>query len=342
MASKKHEGIPAVFWHLSGFYENEINLLKYTEMKKIILILFTLLTINPGLKINAQTPVANTTNEKLMICIFSKHLQFLDYKTLGEKVSEMGFDGIDLTVREGGHVEPTKVKTDLRKAVTEIEKAGSKVIMIATTIENAGNSEDVDVLSAAAQCGIKYYRANWFKYPEGKTLPESLEKYAVQIKDLSMLNKKTGIIGCYQNHAGNLVGGSLWEVYSILGLADPQYFGAQYDIRHAMVEGANSWVNGLELIHSRIKTIVVKDYKWELINGKWQIVNVPIGEGMVDFKKFFHLLKSYHINVPVSLHCEYDLGGAEKGNRQIKVDPQVVYDAMKKDLIKIQQLWKES
>lgn len=311
------------------------------SFKNSIFILAVFLLSNLNSNLFAQS-VSFKNSDKLEISIFSKHLQFLDYKTLGQKVAEMGFDGIDLTVRAGGHVEPATVKTDLPKAVAEIEKGGSKVTMLATTIENVKNPIDVNVLEAASACGIKYYRPQWYKYQKGKPLPESLKIYSTQLKDLSKLNKKLGLVGCYQNHAGDLVGGSLWEVYDILKLVDKQAFGAQYDIRHAMVEGANSWVNGLELVHYQIKTIVVKDYKWELIEGKWQLVNVPIGEGMVNFKKFFRMLKDYHINVPVSLHCEYDMGGAEKGNRQISVDPQVVYDAMKKDLDKIQELWRES
>ncbi len=310
-------------------------------LKRSALIAASIPFLGAGEKLLAVNTVTQNT-DKLDISIFSKHLQFLDYKALGEKVAAMGFDGIDLTVRKGGHVEPLKVKTDLPKAVDEIKKGGSKVTMMSTTIEKVSNPLDVDVLNTASECGIKYYRPNWFKYPEGKTLPESLDMYALQIKELSLLNKKLGIIGCYQNHAGNLVGGSLWEVYKILELANKEYFGSQYDIRHAKVEGANSWVNGLELIHKQIKTIVVKDYKWGIINGKWELINVPIGDGMVDFTKFFRMLKNYQIKVPVSMHCEYDLGGAEKGNRTISVYPQVVFDAMTKDLNAIQKLWKEA
>ena len=62
----------------------------------------------------------------------------------------------------------------------------------------------------------------------------------------------------------------------------------------------------------------------------------------MDFKKYFRILKNYTIKVPVSMHCEYDLGGTEKGQRNISVYPQVVFDAMKKDLNKIQQLWREA
>lgn len=296
----------------------------------------------PLLGVNDNLWAMENDPEKLPVCIFSKHLQFLDWRSLGEKVAEMGFAGIDLTVRKDGHVEPATVKTDLPKAVDEIKKGGSKCVMLSTTIENVQNEQDRNVIETAAQCKIPFYRPNWFKYPADMSQPEALEMYASNLKELSELNRKLGIVGCYQNHAGTLVGASLWEVYKILEKVDKDYFGVQYDIRHAMVEGANSWINGFELIRPQIKTIVLKDYKWGNINGKWKIINTPIGEGMVDFISYFKLLKKYHINVPISMHCEYDLGGAEKGNRKISVYPQVVFDAMTKDLKTIQQLWEKA
>lgn len=280
--------------------------------------------------------------EELKVCIFSKHLQFLDYQSLGEQVAEMGFAGIDLTVRPGGHVEPKAVRNDLPKAVELIKKGGSNCVMLSTAIESANNPLDIDVLHAASEASIRYYRPNWYKYPPGKSMPEALVMYGQQLKELGELNKKLGLVGCYQNHAGRAVGGSLWEVFKILETADRDYFGTQYDIRHAMVEGALSWENGLELVHSQIKTIVLKDYKWIQANGKWEIINTPIGEGMVDFKKYFRLLKNYRINVPVSMHVEYDLGGAEKGQRSFNVDKHYIFNTMKKDLNTIQKLWKEA
>ena len=123
---------------------------------------------------------------------------------------------------------------------------------------------------------------------------------------------------------------------------DPQYYGLQYDIRHAVVEGGLSWENGLELLHKQIRTIVLKDFKWGKVKGKWKVINVPIGEGMVDFSYYFSLLKKYKINVPISLHVEYPIGGAESGKREITVSHKVVFDAMKKDLKKIQEYWEEA
>ena len=282
------------------------------------------------------------SDTKLSVSIFSKHLQFLDYYETGEMAAEMGFNGVDLTIRPHGHVLPEQVKNDLPKAVSAIRKAGSSCNLITTSIESVSNPLDVDILETASNLGIKYYRTNWFKYPKDNSMPDSLVLYQQEIRKLGNLNKELGLIGCYQNHAGRNVGASFWEIKRILETVDPLYFGAQYDIRHAMVEGGYSWENGLELLHPHIKVIVLKDYKWGKIKGKWEALNVPIGEGMVDFDKYFKLLKRYNLNLPVSLHLEYDLGGAEKGNKEISIDKKVVFEAMKSDLSRVQQLWENA
>ncbi|WP_166963848.1 sugar phosphate isomerase/epimerase family protein [Yeosuana marina] len=287
----------------------------------------------------SNTIFGERETDNLSISIFSKHLQFLDYQNLGEMAAEMGFSGVDLTVRPKGHVLPENVKTDLPKAIEAIRKSGSNCKMITTSIESVNNTLDVDILKSASLANVNFYRTNWFKYKEGLPMEYSLLIFQEEVKKLSELNKKLGIIGCYQNHAGTNIGASFWEIKKILETANPEYFGVQYDIRHAMVEGGNSWVNGLKLLNQNIKVIVLKDFKWEIVNGKWQLVNVPIGQGMVDFISYFKLLKKYKLKPPVSLHLEYDLGGAEKGNPEISVDKKVVFDAMKKDLNEVQRLW---
>ncbi|NNF36511.1 MAG: TIM barrel protein [Saprospiraceae bacterium] len=276
----------------------------------------------------------------LSIHIFSKHLQFLDYKKCGEMAAELGFSGVDLTVRPGGHVEPEDVDSKLKVAIDSIRNAGSTCEMITTRVGSAHDPIDVNLLTKAAQSGIKFYRLNWFKYQENMTMPHSLVKYQTAIRELSHLNKNLGLIGCYQNHAGQSIGASYWEIHKLLETADQDYFGVQYDIRHALVEGGLSWENGLKLLYPNIKTIVLKDFKWGKVDGKWKPINTPIGEGMVDFLGYFKILKKYNLNPPVSLHLEYDLGGAEKGKSEISVDHGVVYDAMKKDLKSIHEIWK--
>lgn len=281
-------------------------------------------------------------HKPLSVSIFSKHLQFLDCSSAAAAAAEIGFAGLDLTVRPGGHVDPATVRKDLPTALQKIRAAGSECSMITTSTESIHNPSDVDIIETAAGNGIRYYRTNWFKYSASTSMPETLEYYSARVKELSLLSKKLRITGCYQNHAGKDVGSSFWEVHEILKDADPEYFGAQFDIRHAMVEGGYSWENGLRLLLPRIKMIVLKDFRWERVNGTWTTLNTPIGEGMVDFKRYFRMLKDAGTKPPVSLHCEYSMGGAEKGDRSITVDKKTVFTAMKKDLLTLQRLWLEA
>jgi len=279
------------------------------------------------------------TATPLEVHLFSKHLQFLNIREAAEMANEMGFAGLDLTVRPKGHVLPKNVKSDLPEAIQDIKAAGSSCRLITTAVADVENPLDVDVVKTSAAEGVEFYRSNWFKYKKDISLEDSLEYYKQKVQELGDLNKQHNIIGCYQNHSGTKVGASVWEVNKILETVDTNFFGTQYDIRHAVAEGGRSWSNGVKLLQNHIKTIVLKDFKWGKVKGKWKIVNVPIGEGMVNFDAYFKLLKSLGLQPPVSLHLEYPLGGAEKGRSEITVDQKVVFDAMRKDLNLIQELW---
>lgn len=297
---------------------------------------------SPMLTCPTQLLSETNQNKSLEIHLFSKHLQFLPIKEASDVAKSIGFSGLDLTVRPKGHILPQNVFSQLPQAIVTIKKAGLKCDLITTAINSTTNDYDTTIIEVAAANGVKYYRCDWFKYLKDKSLQESISFYQDEIKALSIFNEKNNIIGCYQNHAGLKIGASYWEIEQLLKTANRDYFGTQYDIRHAVAEAGKSWPNGLKLLKNSIKTIVLKDFKWGKINGKWNIVNVPIGEGMVDFKSYFSFLKSNGLNPPTSLHLEYDLGGAEKGKSKLTAPNDFVYNAMKKDLTTLQKLWLEA
>ena len=53
------------------------------------------------------------------LCMFSKHFPELKYDELGKTCKDLGFAGIDLTVRPKGHVLPERVADDLPRAVVQ-------------------------------------------------------------------------------------------------------------------------------------------------------------------------------------------------------------------------------
>ena len=301
-------------------------------------VLSSTIALSPILKCTASTPKAYQPTYR----VFSKHLQFLDYKDMADAAAEIGFDGIDLTVRKGGHVLPENVKTDLPKAVEAIKAAGLKADMMATNVNNAEDEIHRQVLETAAKEGVKIYRLGYVSFDEKQSIPDRLRTLNQQMKRLADYNKKLGITGTYQNHAGKRVGAAIWDIHHLLEGIDADALGCQYDIRHATVEGGTAWNRGLELIRPKINCIVLKDFLWKKIDGKWKVYNVPLGEGMVDFDAYFKLLKSYSIEVPISLHYEYDLGGAEHGKRDLSSSQQAqVFKAMKRDLDFAKAKWEE-
>jgi len=151
------------------------------------------------------------------------------------------------------------------------------------------------------------------------------------------LNKEYAINGAYQNHAGDRVGGPVWDLWWLMRSFDPQWIGCQYDIRHATVEGAYSWPLAMELLSPYIRTTAIKDYYWVKANGKWKIQNCPLGEGMVDFNRYFQYCRQAGISGPVSLHIEYDI---YQENDPLPIKRLKAIKAMKKDLTALRGMLK--
>ena len=295
----------------------------------------------PFLAASLRHPSPTGWSGDLKVHIFSKHLQFLDYPEMAETAAEIGFSGVELSVRPGGHVLPENVSADLPKAIDAVRSRGLLAEMMVTRITDPHSEVNRQVLKTAVELGIKTYRMGYFRTPPERTVWESILECRKTMQELAALNARLGIQGNYQNHAGTRVGANIWEIWHMLEGIEPFALGCQYDIRHATVEGGYSWTTGLRLIRDSINNIVIKDFRWERIDGRWQAFHTPLGEGMVDFTGYFKLLKSYGIQVPVSLHCEYDLGGAEHGDRKLKDGwtKARVAQAMKRDLLALKDLW---
>jgi sugar phosphate isomerase/epimerase len=285
--------------------------------------------------------------EAFKISIFSKHLQWLDYNEMARALGEIGFDGVDLTVRPEGHVLPERVEQDLPKAAEAVAKAGKKIYMITTSIDNADDPFTVKILKTASSLGIRHYRMGWGHYDENKSVEDIIRSMQLKLGKLTVINEKYSISGEYQNHSGVAregiyFGGAIWDIAEVLKNLNSMWLGSQYDIYHATVEGANTWPVGLKLISPFIRSIDIKDFKWTERGGKFTSETVPLGEGMVDFKKYFGMLKELNLNVPVSVHYEYPLGGAENGSSEITLKREDVISAMSKDLATLKQHLQEA
>ena len=113
---------------------------------------------------------------KLKICVFSKHLQWTSVAEAAAIARDIGFDGVDLTVRAGGHVLPERVEADLPTAVEAVRRAGLTVPMISTEIAGVQTPHAEAILKTASQLGIRQYRWGGLTYPADQGIGQRLDE----------------------------------------------------------------------------------------------------------------------------------------------------------------------
>jgi sugar phosphate isomerase/epimerase len=271
---------------------------------------------------------------KLKVAIFSKHLQFLRGEALAAGAAEIGFDGIDLAVRKGGHVEPERVRQDLPKLVAAVRSHGLEVPMLTTDIADADSPYAEDVLKTMTELGIHHYRWASLRYDADRPIAKQLDELKPRVAKLAALNSRYQAGAMYHTHSGiGLVGASIWDLYIVLKDFDPQAVGVNYDIGHATIEGGfGGWINSLRITGPHLRGVAVKDFLWEKDNRGWKANFKPLGTGMVHFPQFFGMLAASHFSGPLQLHFEYPLGGADNGKTSITIPKEEVFAAMKRDL----------
>ena len=272
------------------------------------------------------------------ISLFSKCLHGLDVPALARVASEIGYDGIDLTVRRGGHVEPERVEQDLPPAVEAIRRAGLDIPMISTDIVDADNPLTERVLRTAAALGIANYRMSALYYSVKPDLPADLARFESVVHKLARLSEKHRIVCTIQNHSldndfgvqfGHYFTSMIWDLASVLKSVNSPWVGSQYDIGHASIECSRSWAIGLELLSPYIKALQIKDFVWAQRGPLWEPQAVPVGQGMVDYPRFMGIVRQKQLDVPVILYVGYDMRALAHG-----VDPQ----AMRDELTRIRKL----
>ena len=271
---------------------------------------------------------------KLKVAIFSKHLLFLHGDDLPEGAAKIGFDGIDLAVRKGGHVAPERVRQDLPSLVAAIREHRLEVPMLTTDIADVDTPHCEDILRTMSELGIKHYRWGGFKYTDSQPMAAQIEAFKPRVEKLAALNTRYGVGAMYHTHSGiNLVGAPIWDLHEILRGMDPKAVGVNYDIGHATVEGGfGGWIDSLRITGDYVRGIAVKDFLWKKnAHERWIPAWTPLGEGMVRFTEFFSMVAAMRFSGPLQLHFEYPLGGAEEGKSNV-ANRNEVYSAMGRDL----------
>jgi sugar phosphate isomerase/epimerase len=249
---------------------------------------------------------------KPVLCIFSKHMPGLGYDQLARAARDIGFAGIDLTVRPRGHVLPERVAADLPRAVEAIRSHGLAVPMITTDLKSTDDAAAVPTLTTAGRLRIPFWKPGYWRYSASEAPERTVERLKPIAAALVSLGRENGVAAGLHNHSGDYVGSAVWDYRELLQPLDSKWAGYYFDPAHAAIEGGlYGHELKLRLALERLKMVAVKDFYWAKEQGRWSLRWAPLGQGMVDWQRFFQTLARAGFSGPISLHLEYP-GGEER------------------------------
>jgi sugar phosphate isomerase/epimerase len=248
----------------------------------------------------------------MQLVMFSKHLGPLSVPEAGKVIKSLGLDGVDLTVRPGGHVLPENAAADLPRAVRELKELGLGVPMLTTGIVDAADPGAEAIMAAARELGIRNLKLGYWPYRPFGQIHKLIGEARQKMDGIEKLARKHDVRACIHNHSGNYLSAEAGIVYLILKDRDPHHVGAYLDPGHMTLEGgASGWMQGIDLVQNFVSMVAVKTFghfpERNETTGevKWNEKLVPLKEGIVRWREVFDCLKKIGWDGVVTFHSEY-------------------------------------
>ncbi|MFI3256846.1 MAG: sugar phosphate isomerase/epimerase [Spirochaetales bacterium] len=259
---------------------------------------------------------------KNKIIVFTKSWKDESLDELATMVKEMGFDGVELPVRDGYQVTPKNVKEDLPKAVAVFKSHGLEIGSVAGSME----SETVEAMGSA---GIKILRVCLTVDMEVGYFA-SVKKHQdviMSLKDCLLANNvKIGI----QNHHGFNIGSAL-GLHDIMNGLDNSVAGAVLDFAHCGLDGEPISM-ALDIVKDSMIMVNFKSAYCERLTGPdeleptWQILWSTAKNSLYSWKEAIALLKGINYDGYICLPAEYDYRGKEEPIMGAEARRRVEYD----------------
>jgi len=257
-----------------------------------------------------------------------KNIGNLPLDQAADYISDIGFVGADLTVREGGYVLPEEAKRRLPEAVETLRSRRLTVPMITTNVIDAKKGHTKDIFMTASECGIKYIKLGYWQYEGFGKIKEQIKHLRNSVlKGISELSREHGVTAGIHVHSGDFLTANPAVLWMLLQDFDPDYLCAYIDPGHMAVEGGLSgWKIGIDLLQEHIRMVAVKNLGWfqerdeKTGQKRWKTRTVPLSEGLVPWPEVLGYLHNIGFGGPVSVHSEYEHLNFENLIRQTRED----------------------
>jgi sugar phosphate isomerase/epimerase len=242
---------------------------------------------------------------------FTKSFQDRSIPEVCRIFKNMGLDGLDLTVRRGGHIDPKQVATKLPEAAQAAKAAGTKILFLTTGITDA-DADAERLLATAAEVGVDRIKLGYYRYTTFGKLSRELKQVRQRIAGVVKLAGRYNVLPCIHIHSGNFIPSHGTQLFQLIEDFTPEEVGAYVDPLHMALEGGrDGWRQGLDLLAPWIALCSVKNFDWTKDkrdkHGQqlWRTRTVPPADGICPLPQFVDALKTLNYKGPYSLHSEY-------------------------------------
>ncbi len=244
--------------------------------------------------------------------LFTDNLADLSIGECCRAAKRAGFEGLDLTLRPGGHVLPENAELGLAAARAAADRAGMSIPMATTSIEDTSSPHAEDILASCAHHGVRQIKLGYWRYEPFGRLRQQIDEARRKLARIAKLAARYGVLPCVHVHSGAILANGGANLYLILQDFPPDEVGAYVDPMHMTVEGGLSgWEMGLDLLAPWIALVGIKNFRWiedgrdEGGQQRYRPQYTPLSEGQAPLPEFFARLKQLSYDGTVSLHSEY-------------------------------------
>ena len=238
---------------------------------------------------------------KRRLTVFTKPWPDLPLAKLGELVAGLGFDGVELPVRERFQVTPENVRRELPEAARILGDCGLVIGSIAGPVDEA-------TIAACGECGVPIIRV---MVPIDLAIGYRASEDAVRRQYDAMLPllERHGVAIGVQNHCGTMIGSAIGLMHLIEGY-DPKLVGAVLDPAHCGLAGEPDEM-AIDIVWSHLLLVNLKSAFWErtagpeIIDAPWRPRWTPGGQGITSWRKVAAELKRRGYGRDICLHAEY-------------------------------------
>jgi L-ribulose-5-phosphate 3-epimerase len=244
--------------------------------------------------------------------LFTDNLADLSIAEAVHAARKAGFDGLDLTLRPGGHVKPEDAERGLAEARKIADEAGMTIPMISTAVTDSDSPHAEAIFASAAHYGVRRIKLGYWPYEPFGTLARQIDEARARLGRLAGLGRKYHVLPCVHCHSGRLLAAGGFGTYLIVREFPPDEVGAYVDPMHMTIEGGVSgWEMGLDLLAPWVALVGVKNFRWlpgdrdELGQKRYRWEYTPLADGQAPLPEFMALLRRLEYDGIVSLHSEY-------------------------------------